>query len=118
MGKKLKLGWLLFIFSLLLYPSTRLYSLENFPIYFFTDEAYHPLKAEELKSFSLYSEVAPLRFRPILSVYPYVLTNQIFGKSVFTTRAVTAFFSILAAISLALIMKWIFKSKLWWMTPL
>ena len=118
MGKKLKLGWLLFIFSLLLYSSTRLYSLENFPIYFFTDEAYHPLKAEELKSFSLYSEVAPLRFRPILSVYPYVLTNKIFGKSVFTTRAVTAFFSILAAISLALIMKWIFKSKLWWMTPL
>lgn len=118
------LEWSLFVLALLAYAVTRLRALDQFPIYFFTDEAIHPLLAEELIArhlrgpdgtwFPVYFEAAGLRWTPLLSVYFHALTVWLFGKSIFITRATSALISLLGAAAVGLILKLIFKARYWW----
>ena len=114
----------LFIAGVGVYAITRFYLLESFPIYFFGDEAVQTLFAEDLirngfqspdgTPLPIYVEAAGLRWTPLLSMYIHALTLSLFGKSIFVTRATSAAVSILAAASVSLTLKEIFKSRFWW----
>jgi hypothetical protein len=113
----------LFFLSLGVYLFTRLYALDRFPIYFFGDEASITLYAERLINsgfkdafgpLPVYVEAASHRWTPLLPMYFQALSLSLFGKSIFVTRATSALISILAVISVALILKWVFKAKSWW----
>lgn len=118
------LEWTLFTLALLAYAVMRLRALDQFPIYFFTDEAIQPLLAEELITrrlrdpggawFPIYFEAAGQRWTPLLTVYIHILTTGLFGKSIFVTRATSAVISLLAAVAIGLVLKWIFKARYWW----
>ena len=115
---------ILFLAGLGVYAVTRIYALDRFPIYFFGDEAVQVLLAENLLTqgfigpdgtpFPVYIEAAALRWTPLLSMYFHALTLSLFGKSILVTRLTSAAVSILGAVSVALILKDIFKAKFWW----
>ena len=116
-------GQVLLALSLLLYLSTHLIGLTRFPIYFFTDEAAQTVLAADLvrDGFRNYAhELLPAFFenggnyRLGLSVYAQVLPYMMFGKSVFVTRATAALLTLIAAVSIALILRQVFKSVYWW----
>lgn len=118
------LPWLLFALALGVYLVTRFWSIEKFPIYFFTDEAANPLFAQDLiardfrgvtgERFPLYFEVAANRWGPLLSVYVHAISMTLFGKSVLVTRGTQALLSILAAIAISLSLKTALKARFWW----
>ena len=119
----LALPAVLLALSLLLYLSTHLIGLTRFPIYFFTDEAAQTVLAADLvrDGFKNYAhELLPAFFenggnyRLGLSVYAQVLPYLMFGKSVFVTRATAALLTLIAAVSIALILRQVFKSVYWW----
>jgi len=114
--------WLLAA-GLVIYMLVRLNGLVNFPIYFFTDEAIQTTSAIDLVKNNLRSSegiLLPTYFKngPYfnlgLSVYLQIIPYLLFGKSVFVTRAVSVFFSLIAAISISLTLRNIFKIKYWW----
>ena len=123
-----RLGWVLFGLGMFVYLFTRLYSIDKFPIYFFTDEAANPLFAQGLfdsgfrsaqgVSFPLYFELAANRWGPLLSVYIHAFSSALFGKSVIVTRTTQALVSLLAPLAVALILKQIFKARFWWVGAL
>jgi hypothetical protein len=113
----------LFALSLLVYLATRLVALADFPIYFFTDEAAQTVLAADLLRDGLHGwegDFLPTYFKNgsyynlSLSVYLQALPYLLFGKSVFITRAVSVFISLLAAVSVGLILKDFLKSPYWW----
>jgi hypothetical protein len=117
----------LFSLSILIYASTRLIGLEDFPIYFFTDEAVQTnLAADFIRDdFHNYSGVLfPTYFENdflynlSVSVYAQILPYLMFGKSVVATRATSVFFAITAAVAIGLIMKRIFNIRYWWVGTL
>ena len=122
--RSLRLGWILFGLGMLVYILTRLWAITRFPIYFFTDEAANPLFAQDLiehgfknaqgVSFPLYFELAANRMGPLLSVYIHLISSALFGKSVLVTRTTQALVSVLGAVSIALILKQVFKARFWW----
>ena len=112
-----------FALALGVYLITRLIGLVDFPIYFFTDEAIQTVRAADLvrDNFTGYDgEILPTYFQNGgqynlgVSVYLQTLPYIFFGKSVFATRAVPAILSIIAAISIALILKHGFQVKHTW----
>ena len=114
--------WLLAA-GLVLYILVRLIGLINFPIYFFTDEAIQTQSAIDLLKNNLRSPegiLLPTFFKngPYynlgLSVYLQIIPYLLFGKSVFITRAVSVFFSLIAAVSISLTLRNIFNIKYWW----
>ena len=119
-----RLGWILFGLGMFVYLFTRLYGIDKFPIYFFTDEAANPLFAQDLfdrgfrsaqgTPFPLYFELAANRWGPLLSVYVHTFSSALFGKSVVVTRTTQALVSLLAPLAVALILKQIFKARFWW----
>jgi len=120
--------WVLCGLGLFVYLATRLWAMDKFPIYFFADEATHAVLAQDLLDrglrdgrgnfFPLYFEAAGLRWTPLLSVYVHAISVALFGKTVFITRATGALVSLLAAGAAALILKWIFKARYWWVGAL
>lgn len=122
------LEWPLFGASLLVYAVTRLWGLEEFPIYFFTDEAFHPLQAERLigrglrdsqgNFLPIYFEAAGQRWTPVLSVYAHVVSVALFGKTVLVTRATSAMVSLLGAVAVGLILRLVFRARYWWTSVL
>jgi len=114
----------LFIIAIGLYLSTRLIALENFPIYFFTDEAVQTVMAEDFVRNGLRNydgELLPTYFSKgptynlsSVSVYLQVIPYLIFGKSIFVTRAVSILISTLGALAVGLILRDIFKLRYWW----
>ena len=118
---------ILFSFGLLVYMVTRLWGITRFPIYFFCDEAYPTVVAEQVFArglrdhlgafFPLYFEVAPGRWGPLLQVYLHGTGALLFGKSVLVTRATQAFVCVLAPIAVALALRLAFKSRSWWIGP-
>jgi len=114
----------LFTLAVAVYTVTRLWALDQFPIYFFTDEAAGPLWAEQLISRGLrdaqgsllpiYFEQAPQRWMPLLSVYFHLPVVALFGKSIIATRATSALVSVLGAVSVGLILKVGFRARYWW----
>jgi hypothetical protein len=89
--KAISLAGILFLGSLAIYATTRLYALERFPIYFFGDEAVQVLFAQDLIAqnfhaqdstlLPIYVEAAGNRWTPLLHVL-HALTLTLFGKSI------------------------------------
>ncbi len=121
------LGLVLFLACLGVYAYTRLTALDAFPIYFFTDEAIHPVLGTELVQRG-WTDGAGRLFPPYfqngqywnlsLSVYLHAITATLFGKSILVTRATSALVSLSGALAVGLILKLIFKSRLWWASVL
>lgn len=118
---------LLFALALLLYLSVRLVGLEEFPIYFFTDEAVQTVLAADLvrDGFRDYEQVLlPTYFKNgtqynlSASVYLQVLPYLLFGKSVFVTRMTSVLVTLLAAAGVGLILRDFFNLRYWWAGPL
>ncbi|MCJ7569210.1 MAG: glycosyltransferase family 39 protein [Anaerolineales bacterium] len=121
---KVSLETSLFILSLLVYALTRLIALEDFPIYFFTDEAIQTnLAADFIRDGFRNADgtLFPTYFMNVyeynlnLSVYLQIIPMLIFGKSIFVTRATASLFTLLAPISLGLILKRTFKIQTAWL---
>jgi hypothetical protein len=121
------LGLTLFTLSLVVYALTRLIGLEEFPIYFFTDEAVQTnLAADFIRDdFRNYGGVLlPTYFENdflhnlSISVYVQILPYLLFGKSIIVTRATSVFFAITAAVAIGLILKEIFNIRYWWVGTL
>ena len=119
-------NWL-FIFALTVYLLTRLIRLPDFPIYFFTDEAVQAQHASDLIRDGLRNPQGVLlptyfdnggQYNLSLSVYVQFIPKLLFGKSVWVTRGVSALLTLIAAISLGLILRNVFKIRLWWLGPL
>jgi len=117
----------LFALSLAIYAFTHLVGLEDFPIYFFTDEAVQTnLAADFIRDdFRNYDGVLfPTYFKNdfmynlSLSVYVQILPYLIFGKSVFVTRATSVLFTLTGAAAIGLILKEVFRIRHWWLGTL
>lgn len=114
----------LFILGLALYLLTRLNGLEDWPIYFFTDEAVQTVMAEDFIHNGLRNpagEFLPTYFSKdatynlsSLSVYLQVIPYLLFGKSVFVTRAVSVLAATFGAVMVGLALRDIFKLRTWW----
>lgn len=118
-------AWL-FLGALTLYIVTRLIGLDQFPIYFFTDEANQTLSIATLveNDYRLDDVLLPTYFRNGLyinlglSVYAQWLPYMVFGKSAVVTRMTSVLITMIAALSIGLILRNIFKLKHWWMGTL
>lgn len=112
-----------FILALVCYLFTRVIGLEDFPIYFFTDEAVHTILAEELvqNGFQYNGEFLPIYF-PFgssyglnsVTVYLQLIPYILFGKSIFVTRITAVLITLLGATAIGFILKDFFKSPYWW----
>ena len=125
--KSLNLPLVLFGVGLALYLLVRLIALTEFPIYFFTDEAVQTMLAHDLIRDGLRNGdkvFLPTYFKNgtyynlSVSVYAQVLPYLVFGKSVFVTRATSVLLTLLAAVSVGLILRDFFKEFYWWTAPL
>jgi hypothetical protein len=101
-----------FAAALLVYAVTRFWRLGEYPIYFFTDEAFEPITAQQLLKSGLRDATGrlfPMYFQnggvyaPVLPVYFHVISVALFGKSVRARHG--AMFTILARASVGLIWK-------------
>lgn len=117
----------LFCIALLVYLSTRLIGLLDYPIYFFTDEAVQTLLAADLVRDGFNSpagEFLPTYFRNVdhynlsISVYLQVIPYLLFGKSAYITRLASVLMTLLAAVCVGLILRDIFKKPYWWIATL
>ena len=117
------LGTWLFIFAVAVYLITRLIGLTQFPIYFFTDEAIQSQSMIDLIHNDYRDSTGvcfPTYFRNGeyynigLSVYLQWLPYILFGNSALATRATSVFVTLIAAVSVGIILRDIFKMKYWW----
>ena len=118
---------LAFVAAVLVFSLTRFWRLGEYPIYFFTDEAYLPVLAEQLLGSGLRGEkgfLLPVYFpvsmftAPLLPVYFHLLPVALLGKSVEVARGTTALFAVLGAVALSLALRDPFRSRWWWTAPL
>ena len=118
---------ILFSAAILIYLSTRLVGLTQYPIYFFTDEAVQTLLASDLvRSGFVGSDgvFLPTYFRNVdhfnlsTSVYAQVIPYLLFGKSVLVTRLTSVLLALMAALFVGLIIRDIFKLPHWWSATL
>lgn len=117
-------GGLAFAVGLAVYGFTRLWALDQYPIFFFADETVNAELAQMLIArgfrdstghlFPLYFDVAANRWTPLLSVYVHALAVALFGKSLFITRATSALVSLAGAAAISLILRHVFKARFWW----
>jgi hypothetical protein len=120
-------AWGMFALSLGIFAFTRLIALDQFPIYFFSDEAIQVVYASELVQngfhdpqghlFPAYFQNAQL-WNLSLSVYIHALAVKLFGVSIIVTRATSALIAISGAIAVSLMLKWIFQIRWWWLGAL
>ena len=125
--KTYDLAMWLFIAAMAVYLVTRLIGLTKFPIYFFTDEAIQSLSMMDLIK-NGYRDPAGMLFPTYfvngdyynisLSVYLQWLPVLLFGKSAVATRAASVFVTLMAAISVGLMLRDVFKLKYWWVGTL
>lgn len=117
----------LFIFAIAIYLVTRLIGLTQFPMYFFTDEAIQTQSIADLIRTG-YKDSAgtwfPTYFRNgeyyniSLSVYLQWLPYLLFGKSAVVTRVTSIFVTLIAAVSLGILLRDVFKLRYWWLGTL
>ena len=117
----------LFIFAVGIYLITRLIGLTQFPIYFFTDEAIQSQSMLDLIN-NGYKDASgawfPTYFRNGdyynigLSVYLQWLPVLLFGKSAVATRAISVLVTLIAAASVGIMLREVFKLKCWWLGTL
>jgi len=122
--RNLSLDTALLVLTLMVYLSVRLIGLERFPIFFFCDEAIQVNLAADLlrDGFHNYDGTfLPTYFRNDrvyslgVSVYLQVLPYLAFGKSPIVARSTVAILSVLAALGIGLTLKWVFKTKHWYL---
>ena len=111
-----------------LYALTRLVSLDQFPIYFFSDEASIALLGRTVVQngfadsagnlLPVYFEAAPQRFTPVVTAYALGLATSWFGNSIEVVRGTSALISILGVAAVALAAHRVFKARFWWVTIL
>jgi hypothetical protein len=112
----------LFASSAIVYLVTRLVGLEDWPIYFFTDEAVHANRAQEFlrDGFRFKGELLPTYFQngPFwnisTSVYLQVLPVALLGKSVVFTRGLSVIVTLVGALALALMLRNGLAARYWW----
>jgi 4-amino-4-deoxy-L-arabinose transferase-like glycosyltransferase len=113
----------LFGLAIGIYLLTHLIGLTRFPIYFFSDEAIQTVAASNLVRDNFRDEegaLLPTYFKNgtyynlSTSVYAQVLPYILFGKSVFITRATSVLISLLAALSISLMLRDIYQVPYWW----
>lgn len=116
-----------FILALVLYLVVRLVEIEKFPIYFFSDEAIQSVHAADLirdQFYSPYDEFLPTffmnggQYNLSTSVYYQVLPVLLLGKQVWVTRGAVALLSLLAALSVGLLIEKAFNRRWGWMAVL
>lgn len=123
---KYNLSTWLFIGALIVYLATRLIGLSRFPIYFFTDEANQTLSIALLADNEYRADgvflptyfANGLYYNLGLSVYMQWLPYILFGKSAVVTRVTSVLITLIAAVSVGLLLRDIFKLKHWWMGTL
>jgi 4-amino-4-deoxy-L-arabinose transferase-like glycosyltransferase len=113
----------LFICAVAVYLLTRLIGLTKFPMYFFTDEAIQSLSMVDLIK-NGYRDPGgvwfPTYFRNGdyynigLSVYFQWLPVILFGKSAVATRVTSILVTLIAAVSIGILLRDVFKLKYWW----
>jgi hypothetical protein len=115
---------IVFLVALLLYLVVRLIGIEEFPIYFFSDEAIQSVHAADLirdQLYSPYGEFLPTffmnggQYNLSTSVYYQVLPVLMFGKQVWVTRGAAALLSLLAALGVGLMIEKAFNRRFGWL---
>jgi 4-amino-4-deoxy-L-arabinose transferase-like glycosyltransferase len=117
----------LFIAAALVFLITRLVALDQWPIYFFSDEAINPILASQFLRNGFTDGAG--HFFPTyfpngmylslsVSVYAQVIPYLLFGFSVFVTRAVSVLVALSGTLAIGLIFKDIFKQRFWWLGTL
>ncbi|MBC7876098.1 MAG: glycosyltransferase family 39 protein [Anaerolineales bacterium] len=109
----------LFVGAIILYLVTRLVGLDQYPIYFFTDEAFQTQAMDELitmKYRDVQGTLLPAYFGNGmgLTVYLQWIPLLLFGKSAVLTRVISVTFTMIAAIAVGIILRDGFKLKYWW----
>lgn len=115
---------MLFVGAILVYAATRLWALDQFPIYFFADEAIQVLLGEDVVGrglrnasgdwFPIYLPREGLRWLPLLTIYFHGFPALVFGKSIVVARAIPAILSVISAGAIALMLREVFKVRSWW----
>lgn len=128
--KKDTRGWvykLAFGLALIIYLLIRLVDLEDFPIYFFSDEAIQTVHAADLirdQFVGPYNDFLPTffdnggQFNLSTSVYYQVLPTLLFGKAIWVTRGSAAILTLLAALGVGLIIEMSLKKGFGWLAVL
>jgi 4-amino-4-deoxy-L-arabinose transferase-like glycosyltransferase len=121
------LDLVLFAGALALFIATRLIGIERWPIYFFTDEAVQTVLAEHLvrngfrdesgRLLPTYFENGPY-FNLSISVYAQVIPYELFGFSLFWTRATSALIALAGTAAVGLILRDVFRLRFWWVGAL
>ncbi len=113
----------LFFTVLVFYAVTRLYGIEDFPIYFFCDEAQQANQASHLVENGFrdnQGNLLPAYFQNVrvynlgLSVYVHALPVTLLGKSIVVVRGTSVAVGLLGVAALMLALKWFFSARLWW----
>jgi len=116
-----------FMVSLAVYAFTRLWRVEDFPIYFHGDEAFQVVAARRLVQGNFRNELGvpfPFYFSnggtwaPLISTYLHVATSTLFGTSVQVARGTTALVSVIGGAGLALYARDSLGLRTWWVLPL
>ena len=113
-----------FSVALVIYLLTRLWGIDRFPLFFYSDEANYVIFGHELlerglrgsdgQLLPLYFEADSNRYAPFTVVYFQLLTSSLFGNSIFVARATNAVISLLCVVAVSLLLRDVFKSRFWW----
>ena len=108
----------------LLYLITRLWTIETFPIFFYSDEANNVWYGEQALQNGLLGDDGAWpavyfpwdsnRWTPAITVYLHGLVAAIFGKSIFVARTVNVLLTLAGTLAVARILKEHFRSRFWW----
>jgi 4-amino-4-deoxy-L-arabinose transferase-like glycosyltransferase len=125
--RKITTDSVLFGGALLLFLVTRLYGLDRFPIYFFTDEAIQDVSAADLlhrdfrnslgEQFPVYFPNGPY-LNPMITVYARIIPHAVFGYSEFVTRAISVLLALSGTAAVGLIARDVFRLRFWWLATL
>ncbi|MBI9043160.1 MAG: glycosyltransferase family 39 protein [Anaerolineaceae bacterium] len=108
----------LFLTALIIYLVTRLIGLDDYPIYFFTDEAIQANLAADFIRDGLRSAMGEwlptyfynsYQYNLSFSVYLQILPYLIFGKSIWVTRGASVLITLFAGLFVGLTLKKVFK---------
>lgn len=119
--------WILFLSGMVVYLVTRFLYLEDFPVYFFTDEAAEQVRAKALWEnhfFDEHGHLLPVTaagswFRFVSIAHYLQLPGWLlFGNSIYAVRGSAVLLSAWGVWGLARTLRQHFDCELWWLTPL
>jgi hypothetical protein len=108
----------------LLYLITRLWMIDTFPIFFYSDEANNVWHGEQALQNGLLGDDGAWpavyfpwdsnRWTPAITVYLHGLAAALFGKSIFVARTLNVLITLAGTLAVASILKQHFHSRFWW----